>query len=104
MVAITKIALRIFGNICLIMINMLDKPIIFDADTYSLFFSTKVDDLVTLANCGHSEIPIANINTYIAHSGVGIIIIGITFTSIFKQEENYLLSIGEQEKISNVCF
>ena len=45
---------------------------------------------------------IKNINTYIAHSGVGIIIIGITFSSIFKQEENYLLSIGEQEKISNV--
>ena len=38
-------------------------PIILDAEMYSLFFSTRVAALVTLANCGHSEIPIATINT-----------------------------------------
>ena len=62
-VAITRRGLSIFGKICLNIITIFDKPIILDADTYSLFFSTRVDDLETLANCGHSEIPIAKINT-----------------------------------------
>ena len=67
-VAITKIGLSIFGKICLNIIKILDNPIILEADTYSLFFSTKVDALDTLANCGHSDIPIAKIRTYIAIS------------------------------------
>ena len=57
-----------FGNICLNIMRMFDNPIILEADTYSLFFSTRVDALETLANCGHSEIPIAKINTYITIS------------------------------------
>ena len=44
-------------------IKKLERPIIFDAKIYSLFFSTNVAALVTLANCGHSEIPIAKIST-----------------------------------------
>ncbi len=62
-VAITKMGLNMFGNICLNIIIIFDNPIIREADTYSLFFSTRVEALVTLANCGHSEIPIANIKT-----------------------------------------
>ena len=62
-VAITSIGLSMLGNICLNIIIISDKPIILEAETYSLFFSTRVDALVTLANCGHSEIPIAKIKT-----------------------------------------
>ena len=61
-VAITKIGLSIFGNICLNIIIIFDNPIILEAETYSLFFSTKVEALVTHANCCHSKIPIAKIN------------------------------------------
>ena len=62
-VAITRIGLSIFGKICLNIINIFERPIIFEAETYSLFFSTNVDALVTLANWGHSEMPIAKIKT-----------------------------------------
>ena len=47
-VAITKIGLRIFGKICLNIMRTFDNPIILDADTYSLFFSTRVEALVLL--------------------------------------------------------
>ena len=49
-VAITNIGRSIFGKICLNIINIFDNPIILEAETYSLFFSTKVDALDTLAN------------------------------------------------------
>ena len=62
-VAITKIGRSMLGKICLNIIKKFERPIIFDAKIYSLFFSTSVAALVTLANCGHSEIPIAKINT-----------------------------------------
>ena len=67
-VAITNTGLKIFGSICLNIITIFEWPIILEAKIYSLFFSTRVAALVTLANCGHSEIPIANIRTYIAIS------------------------------------
>ena len=67
-VAITNTGLKIFGSICLNIITIFERPIILEAKIYSLFFSTRVAALVTLANCGHSEIPIAKIRTYIAIS------------------------------------
>jgi len=38
---------------------------------------------------------LTNINAYIAHIGVGIFIIGVTVSSVFKTEENYFLSENE---------
>ena len=39
-------------------------------------------------------------NVYIAHIGVGVLILGITVSSIFKFEKDYFLSINEQFEIS----
>ena len=50
MVAMTNRGRRIFGKICLNIMIMFDSPIILEAETYSLFFSTRVDALDTLAN------------------------------------------------------
>ena len=45
---------------------------------------------------------IKSINAYIAHIGVGILIIGITISSVFKIEENYIMSEGDKATISNI--
>ena len=45
---------------------------------------------------------IKNINVYIAHIGVGILILGITVSSVFKLEKDYLLSINEQIEFKDV--
>jgi len=39
---------------------------------------------------------IKNINPYIAHIGVGILILGITISSVFKYEQDFYLSINEK--------
>ena len=44
-VAITSIGLRILGSICLNIIIIFDKPMILDAETYSLFFSLPHDTM-----------------------------------------------------------
>ena len=49
-VAITRRGLSMFGKICLNIIRIFESPIILEAETYSLFFSTNVDALETLAN------------------------------------------------------
>ena len=40
-----------------------------------------------------------NINAFIAHIGVGILILGITFSSIFKIENNFFIEEGEEMKL-----
>ena len=42
-----------------------------------------------------------SINPYVAHIGVGIAIIGITCSSVFKYEYNFNLNEGDQIKIKN---
>ncbi|MBI04243.1 MAG: hypothetical protein CMI96_00320 [Pelagibacteraceae bacterium] len=44
---------------------------------------------------------VKNINSLIAHIGVGIAIIGITSSSIFKSENNYFLSKGDEINYGN---
>ena len=43
---------------------------------------------------------IKDINAYIAHIGVGILILGITVSSIFQTEENIILGSGEEVAVS----
>ena len=43
-----------------------------------------------------------SINSFIAHIGVGIFIIGVTISSIYKIEKDFLLSNEENIKVSNV--
>ena len=44
---------------------------------------------------------IKSINSFIAHIGVGVMIIGITFSSVFQKEYNYNIAIGEEVIIDN---
>ena len=41
------------------------------------------------------------INSFIAHIGVGIMIIGITFSSVYQKEYNFNLSVGDEVTINN---
>tara|TARA_Y100001970_G_scaffold166351_1_gene203473 strand:- start:36677 stop:38545 length:1869 start_codon:yes stop_codon:yes gene_type:complete len=41
------------------------------------------------------------INSYIAHIGVGIAILGMTFSSVYQKENNYNVKVGEEIKINN---
>ena len=43
-----------------------------------------------------------NINVYVAHIGVGILIIGITVSSVFKTEESHIIKEGESIEVSDV--
>ncbi|MBD1147388.1 heme lyase CcmF/NrfE family subunit [Pelagibacterales bacterium SAG-MED31] len=43
---------------------------------------------------------IKSINSFIAHIGVGIMIIGITFSSVYQKEYNFNISEGEEVKIN----
>ncbi len=45
---------------------------------------------------------IKKINVYIAHIGVGVLILGITVSSVFKFEKDYFLSINEQFEFKDV--
>ena len=42
-----------------------------------------------------------HINAYIAHIGVGILIIGITFSSLLKEENDFSLNVGEEISFAN---
>ena len=44
---------------------------------------------------------IRTINSFIAHIGVGIMIIGITFSSIYQKEFNFNIAVGEEVIINN---
>ncbi|MDC0058102.1 heme lyase CcmF/NrfE family subunit [Pelagibacteraceae bacterium] len=44
---------------------------------------------------------IKSINSFIAHIGVGIMIIGITFSSIYQKEFNFNISVGEEIRIND---
>jgi Cytochrome c biogenesis factor len=44
---------------------------------------------------------IKTINSFIAHIGVGIMIIGITFSSIYQKEFNFNMTVGEEVIIDN---
>ena len=44
---------------------------------------------------------IKTINSFIAHIGVGIMIIGITFSSIYQKEFNFNIAVGEEVIIDN---
>jgi cytochrome c-type biogenesis protein CcmF len=44
---------------------------------------------------------VKTINSFIAHIGVGIMIIGITFSSIYQKEYNFDISVGEEITIDN---
>ena len=41
-----------------------------------------------------------SINSFIAHIGVGIMIIGITFSSVYQNEYNFNISLGDQINVS----
>ena len=41
------------------------------------------------------------INSFIAHIGVGVMIIGITFSSIYQKEYNFNLTVGDEINIDN---
>jgi len=45
---------------------------------------------------------IKNINAFIAHIGVGILIIGITSSSIFKRESDFMLQKGEHKQLGQI--
>ena len=45
---------------------------------------------------------IKKINVYIAHIGVGVLILGITVSSVFKFEKDYFLSVNEQFEFKDV--
>ena len=45
---------------------------------------------------------IKSINSFIAHIGVGVMIIGITFSSIYQKEYNFNIAIGEEVTLKNV--
>ena len=42
-----------------------------------------------------------SINSFIAHIGVGIMIIGITFSSVYQNEYNFNISLGEQINVND---
>ena len=42
------------------------------------------------------------INSFIAHIGVGVMIIGITFSSIYQKEYNFNITVGDKINIDNV--
>ncbi len=42
------------------------------------------------------------INSFIAHIGVGVMIIGITFSSIYQKEYNFNVTVGDKINIDNV--
>ena len=44
---------------------------------------------------------IKSINSFIAHIGVGVMIIGITFSSIYQKEYNFNIAVGEEVTIDN---
>tara|TARA_B100000586_G_C19928511_1_gene350332 strand:- start:43 stop:717 length:675 start_codon:yes stop_codon:yes gene_type:complete len=44
---------------------------------------------------------IKNINSFLAHIGVGILIIGVTSSSIYKTEENFTIEVGNEIQFNN---
>ena len=44
---------------------------------------------------------VKTINSFIAHIGVGIMIIGITFSSIYQKEYNFNITVGEEVTLDN---
>ena len=42
-----------------------------------------------------------NINAFVAHIGVGILILGVTFSSVFQTENNFLIKKGDEVKIND---
>ena len=44
------------------------------------------------------------INSYVAHIGVGLMIIGITYSSIFQEEYNFNIKVGDEININNQLF
>ena len=42
-----------------------------------------------------------SINSFVAHTGVGIMIIGITFSSVYQKEYNFNISLGDQINIDD---
>jgi len=44
---------------------------------------------------------IKSINSFIAHIGVGVMIIGITFSSIYQKEYNFNIAVGEEVTVDN---
>ncbi len=44
---------------------------------------------------------IKSINSFVAHIGVGIMIIGVTYSSVFQKEYNYKMKVGEEIKIGS---
>ena len=42
-----------------------------------------------------------SINSFIAHIGVGVMIIGITFSSIYQKEYNFNIAVGEEINLKN---
>jgi len=44
---------------------------------------------------------IKSINSFIAHIGVGVMIIGITFSSIYQKEYNFNIAVGEEVTLDN---
>ena len=41
------------------------------------------------------------INSYVAHIGVGVMIIGITYSSVFQEEHNFNIKVGDEININN---
>ena len=44
---------------------------------------------------------IKSINSFIAHIGVGVMIIGITFSSVYQKEYNFNIAVGEEVTVNN---
>jgi cytochrome c-type biogenesis protein CcmF len=44
---------------------------------------------------------VKSINSFIAHIGVGVMIIGITFSSIYQKEYNFNIAVGEDVGLNN---
>ena len=44
---------------------------------------------------------IKSINSFIAHIGVGVMIIGITFSSIYQKEYNFNIAVGDEVTVDN---
>jgi len=44
---------------------------------------------------------IKSINSFIAHIGVGVMIIGITFSSIYQKEYNFNIAVGDEVNVDN---
>jgi len=47
---------------------------------------------------------IKTINSFVAHIGVGLMIIGITYSSIFQEEYNFNIKVGDKININNQLF